>query len=140
MGIYLKNLKEFHCSGNQIKTIENLPASLKYFYCWDNQIKTIENLPASLEMFYCSGNPVEYVDNVRYDRINFTFKGYQAIKRIQKRIKIRHKRKQVILDVQDEIEDWIWKPICKDGLHGVAVTLGGYALAKQPSLRELKLN
>ena len=107
-----KNLKEFDCSNNQIKVIQNLPKSLKVFDCSSNQIKVIENLPINLETFYVNFNQITkienlplglktlffdenkiiYVDNVEYKRINFTLHGYQAIRRIQRRIKLRFKR------------------------------------------------
>ncbi len=45
--------------------------------------------------FYYSGNPIQYVDNVKFDSINFSLKGYQSICRLQRRLRIRYKRKQM---------------------------------------------
>jgi len=71
----------------------------------------LENLPNSLQSLGCKGNPIEFVDDVKYSDINFTLKGYQAIKRIQKRIRMRIRLKhQKLYLIEDLIEDWLWKP------------------------------
>src|SRR6476620_2809510 len=87
------SLKKLACIFNQITKIENLPNSLEFFCGNNNQIRVIENLPLGLKYFFYDGNPIEYVDNVKYSDINFTLTGYQAIHRIQKRMKRRYKIK-----------------------------------------------
>ena len=73
-----------------------MPENLETFDCNYNQITKIENLPLGLKTLYLDKNKIIYVDNVEYKRINFTLQGYQAIRRIQLRIKLRFKRNKVI--------------------------------------------
>ena len=90
------SLEVFCCGHNQITKIENLPTSLRKFWCGDNQITKIENLPNSLQEFDCSGNIVTMVDNLELSRFNkgvFDLGMYQSIKRLQRRIRLRYKRK-----------------------------------------------
>ena len=120
----IENLPEtlhvFDCIHNKISKIENLSNTLQTFYCWDNQITKIENLPSTLQNFYCAGNPIEFVDNVQFNSINFTLKGYQAIKRIQKRMKRRYRKKfEAANIIQRGCHNWLWKPICNDGTLGI---------------------
>ncbi|KAJ3376723.1 hypothetical protein HDU92_009081, partial [Lobulomyces angularis] len=54
-----------------------------------------------------------------------SFGYYKAVKRIQKRIKMRYFIKDVaIRKIQAGCFNWIWKPICKDGSLGIQVKLG----------------
>jgi hypothetical protein len=66
---------------------------LKELNCDYNYITKIESLPLGLTYFNVSYNPIEYVDDVKYSDIKFTLRGYQAIRRIQKRMKRRYKIK-----------------------------------------------
>ncbi|KAJ3376759.1 hypothetical protein HDU92_009042, partial [Lobulomyces angularis] len=116
------NLIEFGCFDNRITKIENLPDSLKIFRCC-NQIKKIENLPLGLSYIDIEGVRVliESVDDVPYDFWSeFSLKGYQAVKRIQKRLSRRHKFKiNAVRRIQAGCRNWIWKPLCKDGTIGI---------------------
>ena len=127
-----KGLKTFDCASNCISKIENLPEGLLLFMCGVNSISKIENLPKSLETFFCfSGNKfskienlpislryfatpmreIDSVDNVSIDDINFTLKGYNAIKRIQLRMKRRYRLKVAAARViQKGLYNWLWKP------------------------------
>ena len=63
-----------------------------------------------------NNNPIKYVDNIPIDSINFTLKGYQAIKRIQKRMKRRYRIKnEAARTIQRYCHNWLWSPKCKDG-------------------------
>ena len=105
-----ENLQILDCSYNQIKVIENLPENLKELYCYNNQITIIENLPLGLIDFY-GGDPILYVDNVKYTDINFTLSGYQAIRRIQKRMKRRYKIKnEASRIIGRQVLHWLWSP------------------------------
>ena len=120
-----KELQRFDCRSNQITRIENLPNSLQRFYCGTNQITRIENLPNSLQLFYYNDNPIEFVDNVEFNKIKFTLKGYQAIKRIQRRNKRQFKIKnESIIIIQNECWNWLWKAKCKDNTYGIVVRIG----------------
>ena len=116
-------LQVFCCRDNQITKIENLPASLQRFYCGGNQITKIENLPASLQQFDCWDNDITHVDDLELHRFNggeFDLKMYNAIKRIQKRIRRRVARRHSSTNViQKGCYNWIWKPVTKDGKLGV---------------------
>ncbi|KAJ3375910.1 hypothetical protein HDU92_000653, partial [Lobulomyces angularis] len=87
-------------------------------------IKKIENLPLGLSYIDLEGEVlIEFVDDVPYDDIvwsEFSLKGYQAVKRIQKRLSRRRKCKiNAVRRIQAGCRNWIWKPLCKDGTIGV---------------------
>jgi hypothetical protein len=73
-------------------------------------------LPLGLKGFYYSHTLFTLVDDVKYSRIKFTLEGYQSIKRIQKR---KRMRMDIIVTITDSLHDWIWKPMCSDGSIGV---------------------
>ena len=135
-----KYLKEFDCSYSQVSKIENLPEFLDVFNCSLTRVSKIENLPESLKVFhFCSAkltkienlpiglqqidysfNIIKFIDNVENERISFTLKGYQSIRRIQKRIKRRYKTKiKAMIVIQRGCHNWIWKPLCNDGTIGI---------------------
>jgi len=86
-------LRILWCDSNQITRLENLPNCLQELDCGNNHITKIENLPISLETLYYDRNPIQFVDNVDINRVNFSLRGYQAIRRIQRRMKRRFKLK-----------------------------------------------
>jgi Leucine-rich repeat (LRR) protein len=88
-----ESLKVLKCRYNRITKLENLPNTLQELNCSGNQITKLENLPESLCELDYSKNPIQFVDDVEYNRIEFSLKGYQAIRRIQKRMKRRFKMK-----------------------------------------------
>lgn len=77
--------------GNSISKLENLPVNLYTLDCGFNNITKIENLPLVLINLWAIDKPIDYVDDIRITDVAFTLKGYQAIRRLQRRIKIRHK-------------------------------------------------
>ena len=124
-------LQTFYCDNNQISKIENLPQNLQTFDCNNNQITTIRNLPNGLKSFYSIGNPIAFVDNIPIDwfykgqRGGFRLKWYNIIKHLQRRQRLRFKRKtNAIKIIQNSCHNWLWKPICKDGLLGINCKLG----------------
>ena len=73
-----------------------------------------------LRDFYYNGNPIHFVDNVEINKINFNLDGYQAIRRIQLRMKRRFKNKlNACKIIQEDCHDWIWKPMCNDGTRSI---------------------
>ena len=131
------SLHTFICCSNWITKIENLPNSLHTFNCDCNMITKIENLPIALQTFnydynydHWQKNPIKYVDDIPIDSINFTLKGYQAIKRIQKRMKRRYIRNKAAIVIQKYCHNWLWSPKCKDGSTCINIRL---------SLKELKI-
>ena len=120
----LENLPEsLHtlvCSSNQITKLENLPESLHTLDCGSNWITKLENLPLGLTWFSYTINYVTHVDNVKYDRIKFTLKGYQAIRRIQRRIRYRYDRKvKAAVTIQRGCHNWVFSGKCKDNTVGI---------------------
>ena len=105
-----ESLEKFICSFNKISKIENLPQGLLGFRCWKNNISKIENLPLGLRIFLFSKEDIKFVDNVSIDKIRFTLKGYNAIKKFQLRIKRRYKRAQAARVIQTGLYNWLWKP------------------------------
>ena len=124
-------LQDFYCANNKIIKIHSLPNSLKHFNCCSNMITKIENLPMSLQRFEYRDNPIKYVDDILFSSINFSLKGYQAIKRIQKRMKRRYKRNDAARTIQKHCHNWLWSPKCKDGSTCINIRL---------SLKELGIN
>ena len=125
----LKPVQTFNCYVNQITKIENLPVSLQTFGCWVNQITKIENLPVSLQEFhYVGGNQITHVDNLELYRFNggeFDLKMYNAIKRIQKRIRRRiARRTNAARIIQKGCYNWIWKGVTRDDKLGIDMRLG----------------
>lgn len=111
-------------NGNNISKIENLPKYLKYFYCIGNNITKIENLPNNLQSFYCDFEKITHVDNIHFDHFifknEFNLHWYNTFKKIQRRIRIRHiKKVNAIKLIQRNCENWLWKPVCKDGTEGI---------------------
>ena len=52
-----KNLKEFYCSDNKLKSLPALPQSLEVLYCSYNKLTSLPTtLPQGLEILYCSNN------------------------------------------------------------------------------------
>ena len=51
-----KNLKEFYCSDNKLKSLPTLPQSLEVLYCSKNKLKSLPTLPQNLKKLYCSAN------------------------------------------------------------------------------------
>jgi Leucine-rich repeat (LRR) protein len=51
-----KNLKELHCSDNQLSSLPMLPQTLERLSCSDNQLTLLPTLTQSLQFLYCSGN------------------------------------------------------------------------------------
>ena len=126
------NLHTFWCSSNSITKIHSLPDNLKKFECSYNRITKIENLPMGLIELDYYDNPIEYINDIPIESINFTLKGYQAIKRIQKRMKRRYKRKnEAARTIQRYCHNWLWSPKCKDGSTCINIRL---------SLKELGIN
>ena len=119
------SLKVFACGSNKITKIENLPNSLKVFYCRDNKITKIENLPNSLQEFGYWGNEISMVDDLELSRFNggkFNLWVYQSFKRLQRRIRLRHKRKNAAARViQQGCYNWLYSAKCKDGKLGLMV-------------------
>ena len=113
----MESLQKFYCSNNQITRIENLPQSLRTFWCDNNRITRIENLPQGLRAFNYINNPITHVDGVEISRVNFTLRGYQTIKRTQRRTLRRFKSNEVIL--LEALEDWVWKPLSNDNTFGI---------------------
>jgi hypothetical protein len=66
-----------------------LPDTLTTLKVLGNNIEIIENLPNNLQIFTFTEKYVKFVDNVSIDKINFTLKGYNAIKKLQKQFKIK---------------------------------------------------
>jgi hypothetical protein len=65
-------------------------------------------------------NTVKLIDNIEKERVKFTLKGYQVVRRIQKRIKRRHANKvKAMTIIQKGCHNWIWKPLCNDGTIGI---------------------
>ena len=68
-------------------------------------------------------NELTHVDNIPinwFPNSRFNLKFYNTIKRIQKRIKFRFKKKsEAVIKIQRGCHDWLWKPILKDGQHGI---------------------
>lgn len=55
--------------------------------CYGTQITKLENLPLGLTELGYDIMMVTSIDNVNSSEISFTLRGYQAIRRIQKKIK-----------------------------------------------------
>jgi hypothetical protein len=72
-------------------------------------------------------NTIKFIDNVEKERISFTLKGYQSVRRIQKRMKRRYKKAKAII-IQRGCHNWIWKPLCNDGTVGIRPRLDTEAL------------
>ncbi len=101
--------KIFSCRSFLFDKIIDIPKNTMIFDCRNNYITTIENLPDGLIFFDYIGNPIKFVDCVDINRINFSLKGYQAIKRIQKRIKKKLLLKKYNIKILQEFcHDWIW--------------------------------
>ena len=80
----------------------------------------LENLPLGLEDIHYDSDKVKYIDDVEMSRIVFTLNGYQAIRRLQRRMKVRYRIKNKYAQViQNGCHNWIWKPLCKDGTIGI---------------------
>lgn len=111
-------------SNSEIFKIGTLPIKLKTLGCSGTNISVIENLPLGLVKFYYNKNSVKYVDNVEINRINFTLRGYSAIKRIQFRMKRRFKIKNKAAKViQAGMHNWLFKPYLNDGKNGIVPRL-----------------
>jgi len=88
--------------------------------CRFTQITKLENLPIGLQELHCNRYTILFVDNIPKETINFTLKGYNAIKRIQKRMKWRYKRKRnAARIICNGCHNWVWKPLCRDGTIGI---------------------
>ena len=111
-----------------ITKIENLPRGLKVFYCNDNKITKIENLPRGLQKFKYLFNPIKFVDDISIEwfeqRGGFNLQWYNTIKRLQRRQRLRFKRNKSAKIIQKGCHNWLWKPICNDGTHGVHCRIG----------------
>ena len=117
-------LQYLFCGNNQLTKLENLPIGLTKLWCGNNQLTKLENLPIGLQYLYYDGNPIEYVDDSPFNDINFTLKGYQAIRRIQLRMKRRYKIKNNAARViQNGCHNWLWSPKLKDGSIGIVPRL-----------------
>ena len=118
-------LQEFSCFCNQITKIENLPNSLQNFACISNQITKIENLPNGLQKIWFGGNPITMVDDLEISRFNkgrFELRAYQAIKRLQRRIRYRYNKKTNAAKViQQGCYNWLYSAKCRDGSMGLMV-------------------
>jgi hypothetical protein len=79
----------------------------------------LENLPESLCELDYSKNPIQFVDDVEYNRIEFSLKGYQTIRRIQKRMKRCFKMKnEASRLIGKHVLHWLYKVdgiMCKKG-------------------------
>ena len=117
-----ENLEYFSCSFTQVNKIQNLPSSLLYFNFVDTNISIIENLPLCLQTIHFTKHHIRFIDNIPFEWFDgqFTLKKYNTIKRIQIKIKkrfiLKNKATRII---QYACENWIWKPICKDGKMGI---------------------
>ncbi len=115
-----------HLEGNCIARIQGLPDGLKSLYLRGNAFERIENLPLGLTCLV--QDSAKYVDNVNLSSINFTLHGYQAIRRIQKRIKRRVLLNKKIRMLQDACRRWVWAPLLEDGTVGIRPRLDCIAL------------
>jgi hypothetical protein len=90
-----QNLKILNCYGNQITSLVgvNFPQNLEELYCSGNQITEITNPPLGLKVLFYDKSKVKYIDDVKMSDIKFSLLGYQAICRIQIRMKRRYKIK-----------------------------------------------
>lgn len=76
---------------NKFTTIPKfLPETLTTLKVEGNKIEKIENLPINLTIFTFTKKHVKFIDDVSIEHINFTLKGYNAIKKIQKKIKSKY--------------------------------------------------
>ena len=121
-------LQYFGCYCNKIKKIKNLPNSLQIFQCNQNEITKIENLPSGLKEFHYKYNPIQYVDNISINWFNerggFNLKWYNNIKYLQRRIKLRFKKKDIsVRIIQKGCHNWLYKPLCNDGTIGIVPRL-----------------
>lgn len=124
----------FNCRANNIIKIENLPNKLECFNCTTNRIIKIENLPNYLQRFYCDIDNIEFVDNIPLNHYIFNNKfdldWYNTFKKIQRRIRRRHVKKvNAIKLIQKNCENWLWKPMCKDGSIGINAILTWKAIS-----------
>ncbi|KAJ3382203.1 hypothetical protein HDU92_004887, partial [Lobulomyces angularis] len=101
--------------------LENLPNSLRVIDCIRNsRIKKIENLPFGLTTFSYVRYFVREIDNISMNEINFSLLGYQSLKRVQKRLKMRYSAiRRAAKVIHAGCFNWIWKPICNDGSIGI---------------------
>jgi Leucine-rich repeat (LRR) protein len=120
-GCFPDTLEYLDCSNNVLNRIEKgvLPTGLKTLRILNNHgLIRLENIPIGLVELVC--NNIYYVDNLSVHRIKFSLKGYQSIRRIQKRMKRRFKRKlEAVLLIQRKCHNWLWAPVCKDGKIGI---------------------
>jgi hypothetical protein len=104
----------------------------------NNRITKIENLPESLQKFYCDSNQIQFVDNVTihdYEKFfgRFNVRDYTKIKKCQRVMtKWFHRRKRKACVIQRVLENWIWKPVCRDGTYSVRLRLDTKELGLNP--------
>lgn len=55
---YFVNLTYLDCSGNQLISMPNLPATITYLDCKKNKLTSLPTLPSGLESLYSSENPI----------------------------------------------------------------------------------
>lgn len=106
-------LECFYCCLNQITSLNNVrfPKSLEKLSIVGNKIDKIENLPLGLQKLHYDHHKIKFIDDVRFDRIKFTLRGYQAIRRIQKRMKRRYKIKNDASKlIGRQVLHWLWSP------------------------------
>jgi len=56
-----KNLKELHCSKNQLSSLPMLPETLERLFCSNNQLSSLPMLPETLERLFCYNNQLSYL-------------------------------------------------------------------------------
>lgn len=71
----------------------------------------LNDFESMLDLIKKGFNPIEYVDSVKFNDINFTLRGYEAIRRIQKRMKRRFKIKDEASRIIGRATlHWLWSP------------------------------
>ena len=119
-------VKYLHLEGNNISRIQNLPDGLKSLYLRGNMFERIENIP--LGLVFLVQDSAKYIDNVALESINFTLPGYQAIRRLQRRVRRRILYNKKIRIIQASCKKWIWAPLLLDGKVGIRPRLDCIAL------------
>ena len=115
-------LDKLYIEYNPVHKIENLPLTLRVLAIDCTPITKIENIPIGLAKLFYNNKTVTHVDNVKISQINFTLKGYQAIRRLQIRMKVRYKIK-CIIKIQRACHNWVFSPVCKDNTVGIRLRL-----------------
>lgn len=106
-------LECFYCCVNEITSLNNVrfSKSLEKLSIVGNKIDKIENLPLGLQQLHYDHWKTKFIDDIEFNRIKFTLGGYQAIRRIQKRMKRRYKMKNEASKlIGRQVLHWLWSP------------------------------